>query len=400
MKKLEALIQTRSDILAWMKNLEATLEKEERDMTPEESQDFDEKTQTLESLKPQIRRLEQLKAENQAQDQIQHEKRMTALSSMPSIQIQRKHPQAQEVNPDQLVSLRSLAGGGELDVTRDQLIRARPTDKRAVQVYFPSTGANTATANLFESLTPWTALQENLGFRVLDGVAEKRIIVGGRSSDGTYVGETGASIERTAAMSRKILSPFVLRAHALVSSTYMATDEVGATNWVVAELQRGLIRGLEAKMFSVDAAVSNVSPAGLFADLTPQVPSSWDGAAVKGLWDEMAANGMDIQTALFICSPSVLSTLMNTSIDTGSGIRVVQNGQLSIFGNRVVATSKIAATGAAFVAPLQVVLGNFGARLVVDPYTSAKDGQIEYVAELWHDFTLVDDNGASYGATA
>jgi len=91
---------------------------------------------------------------------------------------------------------------------------------------------------------------------------------------------------------------------------------------------------------------------------------------------EVASNNIDTAGGVWIINPASAATLASTAKDSGSGLFVYENGQIA--GKRVIESAHCPSGNAFFGVFRHLYIGMFGGMdLVIDPYSSARNGVIE-----------------------
>ena len=147
------------------------------------------------------------------------------------------------------------------------------------------------------------------------------------------------------------------------------------------DIVRAIANKLEATILGNEAGTST-QPAGLFNGVNSDSDdvTFYDIVSMERELEEANVYG----ELTYIVSPSAKATLRTTAKDAGSGLFVMENGEIN--GIKVLSTSACTDLG--------VVLGNFndyvigqwgGIDLVVDPYTQAANGKVRLVINAYFD---------------
>ena len=102
---------------------------------------------------------------------------------------------------------------------------------------------------------------------------------------------------------------------------------------------------------------------------------------------EVASNNIDTAGGVWIINPASAATLASTAKDSGSGLFVYENGQMA--GKRVIESAHCPSANAFFGMFRHLYIGMFGGMdLVIDPYSSARNGVIEITASQLTDVAV------------
>jgi HK97 family phage major capsid protein len=181
-----------------------------------------------------------------------------------------------------------------------------------------------------------------------------------------------------------------LTAYVDVSKQFLIQDSNDAETM----LKRDIINALSSKLESTilgSAAGSSTQPSGIFYNGA----STYNGALTYGNFVSMEADieGANIvNEPVYIMHPSAKALCRKTSIDSGSGRFVMENGEIS--GLPVLITSNVASGLQTAADEYGIILGDFsdyiigqwgGIDLTIDPYTQATAGKVRLVINAYFD---------------
>lgn len=119
--------------------------------------------------------------------------------------------------------------------------------------------------------------------------------------------------------------------------------------------------------------VSNASGIETFATTGSSTMTHAESYEIVG---EVASNNIDTAGGVWIINPASAATLASTAKDSGSGLFVYENGQIA--GKRVIESAHCPTANAFFGVFRHLYIGMFGGMdMVIDPYSSARNGVIE-----------------------
>ena len=193
-----------------------------------------------------------------------------------------------------------------------------------------------------------------------------------------WAGEIAAASDGAGTFSEVTLEPKRITAYLDVSKQFLLQDSVSAEALLRNDIVRAISNKLEATILG-DAAGSPTQPEGIFNGASEIADTSY--TTMVGLiqtLEEANVNG-EIK---YIVSPAIKAKLKTTSKDSGSGLFVMENGEVD--GIPVLSTS--ACKG--------IVVGNFedyvigqwgGIDLTIDPYSQATNGKVRLVVNAYFD---------------
>ncbi len=193
-----------------------------------------------------------------------------------------------------------------------------------------------------------------------------------------WAGEIAAASDGAGTFSEVTLEPKRITAYLDVSKQFLLQDSVSAEALLKNDIVKAISNKLEATILG-DAAGSTTQPEGIFNGVETIEDTSY--TTMVGLiqtLEEANVNG-EIK---YIVSPAIKAKLKTTSKDSGSGLFVMENGEVD--GIPVLSTS--ACKG--------IVVGNFedyvigqwgGIDLTIDPYSQATNGKVRLVVNAYFD---------------
>lgn len=174
-----------------------------------------------------------------------------------------------------------------------------------------------------------------------------------------------------------LLQPKRLTAYLDVSKQFLIQDSCSAEEMLRNDIVRALANKLEATILGNEAG-STTQPAGIFngadtADLTY--------VGTVEMEEDLEDNNVYGNLA-YIVSPKIKATLRTAKKDDGSGLFVMENGEIN--GLPVYSTS--ACKGIVLGDFREYVIAQWGAiDLTVDPYTQATNGKVRLVINAYFD---------------
>lgn len=245
------------------------------------------------------------------------------------------------------------------------------------------------------------------GARVLGGlVGNVDIPTNGGVSVGWAATENASSAESTPTIGRRTLTP-----KRLTGFSDLSVQLIKQVSWDVEAMVRDDY--FKAMAVAIDLAALNGSgasgqPTGILGTSgIGSVAGGTDGLAptlahITKLEEEVAIDNADLGSLFYITNPKVRRKLKNTVVDAGSGLMVWDrmdrnyplNGYGSLITNNMPSTlDKGTSTGVCSA----ILFGNFndlligmwgGMDVMVNPYTKAKEGQVEIIAAVYADVAV------------
>lgn len=193
-----------------------------------------------------------------------------------------------------------------------------------------------------------------------------------------WAGEIDAAKDGAGAFSEVTLAPKRITAFVDVSKQFLLQDSVSAEALLRADIVRAISNKLEATILGNEAGDST-KPEGMFngADAMADTSYSTIVELIQTLEDANVTG--DIK---YIVSPSIKAKLKTTSKDKGSGVFVMENGEVD--GVPVLSTS--ACKGLVVGNWADYVVAQWGAiDLTIDPYSQATNGKVRLVINAYFD---------------
>lgn len=192
-----------------------------------------------------------------------------------------------------------------------------------------------------------------------------------------WKGEVAAADDGAGTFDEVLLQPKRLTAYIDVSKQFLIQDSASAEEMLRNDIVKAIANKLEATILG-NAAGSTTQPAGLFYNANTATLTYEGTVAME---KELEENNV-YSNLTYIVSPAIKATLRTEPKDAGSGLFVMENGEIN--GLPVYSTS--ACQG--------IVVGDFsdyviaqwgGIDLVVDPYTQAANGKVRLVINGYFD---------------
>lgn len=193
-----------------------------------------------------------------------------------------------------------------------------------------------------------------------------------------WAGEIDAAKDGAGAFSEVTLAPKRITAFVDVSKQFLLQDSVSAEALLRADIVRAISNKLEATILGNEAGDST-KPEGMFNGAEAMADTSYSTIVelIQTLEDANVTG--DIK---YIVSPSIKAKLKTTSKDKGSGVFVMENGEVD--GVPVLSTS--ACKGLVVGNWADYVVAQWGAiDLTIDPYSQATNGKVRLVVNAYFD---------------
>ena len=193
-----------------------------------------------------------------------------------------------------------------------------------------------------------------------------------------WAGEISAASDGAGTFSEVNLEPKRITAYLDVSKQFLLQDSVSAEALLRNDIVKAISNKLEATILG-EAAGSTTQPEGIFNGAETIADTSY--TTMVGLiqtLEEANVSG-DIK---YIVSPAIKARLKTTSKDAGSGLFVMENGEVD--GIPVLSTS--ACKGIVVGNFEDYVIGQWGSiDLTIDPYSQATNGKVRLVVNAYFD---------------
>ena len=256
-----------------------------------------------------------------------------------------------------------------------------PVEERStVQATVATAGQEIVAENKLNILEPLRAnlVMVEAGANYMTGLVGNVSIPAYSGTNVGWAGEIAAASDGAGTFSEVTLEPKRITAYLDVSKQFLLQDSVSAEALLKNDIVKAISNKLEATILG-DAAGSTTQPEGIFNGASEIADTSY--TTMVGLiqtLEEANVNG-EIK---YIVSPAIKAKLKTTSKDSGSGLFVMENGEVD--GIPVLSTS--ACKG--------IVVGNFedyvigqwgGIDLTIDPYSQATNGKVRLVVNAYFD---------------
>lgn len=249
-------------------------------------------------------------------------------------------------------------------------------------------GGNAVPTETFDVLGPLTErmIITQLGARMisLTGNVEIPTYTG---ADVAWEGEISPAKKTAGKFPKVKLSPKRLSAEMLISKQFLLQTSPS----VEALIRQDLINRIGLKLQSTilgSGAGNDTTPKGMLNGVSPDAKAITyeDVVQMEADLEEKNVFG-DLKYAL---SPSAKAILRTTKKDAGSGLFVMDGGE--VLGVPALSTGGMAKKGLILGDWTNLWIANFGAiDLIVDPYTAANTAQIRLVVNAWFDYAEVRD---------
>ena len=193
-----------------------------------------------------------------------------------------------------------------------------------------------------------------------------------------WAGEIEAAKDGAGTFSEVTLSPKRITAFLDVSKQFLLQDSASAEALLRADIVRAIANKLEATILG-DKDGSATQPKGLFYDVADYYDISYESIVELVAYLEQQNVTGDIK---FILSPLMKALLKTTKKDEGSGLFVMEDGEID--GLPVLSTS--ACMGLAIGNWADYVIAQWGGiDLTIDPYSQATNGKVRLVVNAYFD---------------
>lgn len=368
------LIDKRDQLKIQAENIISGAEKELRKLTDEETTTFSDIKKQIADVETQIRDLEK-------------ELKKTEKRSMEKFSL--------------LKAINDIANNRNLDERSQEVVNAGIAEMRKAgqnysgQIVLPVEERNDIQATVVtageevvaeDKLNILEPLRANLvltdaGASYMTGLVGNVSIPTYSGSSVGWEGEIGDAKDGAGTFGEVNLEPKRLTAYLDISKQFLIQDSVSAEEMLRNDIVRAIANKLEATILGNEAG-STTKPAGLFNGVTA------DGADVT--FTDIVEMEEELEDAnvygelTYIVSPSAKATLRTTAKDAGSGLFVMENGEIN--GIKVLSTSACTNKGVVLGNFADYVIGQWGAiDLVVDPYTQAANGKVRLVINAYFD---------------
>lgn len=255
-----------------------------------------------------------------------------------------------------------------------------PIENRNIQATVEGNGQEIVAQDKLNILAP---LKANLvlsaaGANYMTGLVGNVSIPSYSGSNVGWAGEIEAAKDGSGTFSEVVLEPKRITAYIDVSKQFLIQDSVSAEALIRADIVNAISHKLEETILGNEAG-NNKQPKGIFNGATALDEVSYEAMVdmVKTL-EEANVSG-DFK---YIVSPSAKARLKTTKKDAGSGLFVLENGEID--GIPVLSTS--ACKGVLLGKFDDYVIGQWGSiDLTIDPYSQATNGNVRLVVNAYFD---------------
>lgn len=255
------------------------------------------------------------------------------------------------------------------------------TEQRAdVQATVDGAGKETVAEDKLNILEPLRAnlVMVDAGANFMTGLVGNVSIPAYSGSNVGWAGEIDAATDGAGSFSEVTLAPKRITAYLDVSKQFLLQDSVSAEALLRADIVRAISNKLEATILGAEAG-DTTKPKGIFNGADTIADTSY--ATMVGLIQTLEDANVtgDVK---YIVSPSIKAKLKTTSKDKGSGVFVMQNGEVD--GVPVLCTS--ACKGLVVGNWADYVIAQWGSiDLTIDPYSQATNGKVRLVVNAYFD---------------
>ena len=256
-----------------------------------------------------------------------------------------------------------------------------PVEERStVQATIATAGQEAVAEDKLNILEPLRAnlVMVKAGANYMTGLVGNVSIPAYSGSNVGWAGEISAASDGAGTFSEVNLEPKRITAYLDVSKQFLLQDSVSAEALLRNDIVKAISNKLEATILG-DAAGSTTQPEGIFNGAETIADTSY--TTMVGLiqtLEEANVSG-DIK---YIVSPAIKAKLKTTSKDAGSGLFVMENGEVD--GIPVLSTS--ACKGIVVGNFEDYVIGQWGSiDLTIDPYSQATNGKVRLVVNAYFD---------------
>ena len=366
------LIDKRNQLKIQAEAIVSNAEKESRKLDTEETEKYNGLKKQMEDIDNEIRQLnEKLNKETNKRSM----EKFSLLKAINDIANNRQlDERSQEMVNDGISEMRKagLSYSGQIVL---------PVEERStVQATVATAGQEIVAEDKLNILEPLRAnlVMVEAGANYMTGLVGNVSIPAYSGTNVGWAGEIAAASDGAGTFSEVTLEPKRITAYLDVSKQFLLQDSVSAEALLKNDIVKAISNKLEATILG-DAAGSTTQPEGIFNGASEIADTSY--TTMVGLiqtLEEANVNG-EIK---YIVSPAIKAKLKTTSKDSGSGLFVMENGEVD--GIPVLSTS--ACKG--------IVVGNFedyvigqwgGIDLTIDPYSQATNGKVRLVVNAYFD---------------
>ena len=297
-----------------------------------------------------------------------------------------------------LKAINDVANNRQLDETSQKVVDAGIADMRKAglsysgQIVLPiearsdiqaTVATNGQEAVAEDKLNILEPLRANLvlsaaGANYMTGLVGNISIPSYSGSNVGWAGEIEAAADGAGTFDEVTLEPKRITAYIDISKQFLIQDSVSAEALIRADIVKAISNKLEETILG-NAAGTNKQPAGIFNGADALDDTSYESMVdmVKTL-EEANVSG----EFKYIVSPAAKAALKTTKKDAGSGLFVMENGEVD--GIPVLSTS--ACKGILLGKFDDYIIGQWGSiDLTIDPYSQATNGKVRLVVNAYFD---------------
>lgn len=355
------------------KQLIETAEKESRKLNAGEQVEFDTLTKEIAEIDTQIRKINE---DNTKQINNVKETKMEKFSLLKAINDVANNRALDE-------KAQSVVNAGVAEMRKagqnysGQIVL--PVEKREIQATVATSGQEVVAEDKLDILEPLRAnlVLTDAGATYMTGLVGDVSIPTYTGSTVGWKGEIAAADDGAGTFGEVILQPKRLTAYLDISKQFLIQDSASAEEMLKNDIVRALSNKLEATILG-SAAGSATQPEGIFNGASA---ATLTYAGTVAMEEELEDNNVHGELS-YIVSPAAKATLRTTAKDSGSGLFVMENGEI----NGLPVYTSSACSGIVLGDWQEYVIAQWGGiDLTVDPYTQASNGMIRLVVNAYFD---------------
>lgn len=400
---LPALYAEHRKLLAQARLILDAAANEQRDLTEEETNRYDDLLAQADKLSDRIQRHQALAAREAAQEQPIRPGIKPTPTPDPTIGMSRT-----EIRRYSIVrAIHALATGNwrdaQLEYEASQAVAQRlgyepqgifvPYDwlnanageQRQMTVGTPTAGGHLVSTDLlvedFITLLRNRAVVITAGARTLTGLVGDVAIprqTGGATA--YWIAETGAPTASTPSVDQVSLTPHTVGAYTDISRKLLKQSSLDVEQFVRADLAATLALAIDAA--ALHGSGTGAQPTGLAAsgiNTATAGPANW--ARIVELETLVAADNADLGALAYMMNATERGKLKTTPKETGMPIYLWENGDAPVNGYPAYVSNQVAANRIFFGNWSDLIIGMWGVLdLMVDPYTNSASGAVRVIA--------------------
>ena len=348
-------------------------EKESRKLNAGEQAEFDTITKEIAQIEAQIRKINEDNAkQTNKQKQVKMEK-FSLLKAINDVANNRAlDEKAQTVVNEGVAEMRKAGQNYSGQIVL-------PVEQREIQATVATDGEEVVAEDKLNILEPLRAnlVLNSAGATYMTGLVGDVSIPTYTGSTVGWKGEIASADDGAGTFGEVILQPKRLTAYLDISKQFLIQDSVSAEEMLKNDIVRALSNKLEETILGSDAG-SATQPAGIFYGASE---ATLTYAGTVDMEKELEDNNV-YGNLSYIVSPAAKATLRTTAKDSGSGLFVMENGEI----NGLPVYSSSACSGIALGNWSEYIIAQWGGiDLTVDPYTQASKGMIRLVINAYFD---------------